>query len=66
MAVVYLAMSFLASLAVSVSVIETFGSLALGLVAFAATGTLVLCSVLLAAALRDGSGSTEQRLYPAE
>lgn len=66
MAVVYLAVSFLASLAVSVSVIEAFGSLALGLLAFTVTGTLVLCGVLLAAALREGFESKEMPLYPAE
>ena len=66
MALVYLAVSILASLAVSILVYETYGSLALSIAAYAVTGTLVLCAVLVAAALREKADDADPRLYPAE
>lgn len=66
MALVYLAVSFLASLAVSISVYEAYGSLVLGLAAYATIGILVLSSVLVAAAIRETADKGEPRLFPAE
>lgn len=66
MALVYLAISFLASLAVSVSVYEAFGSLILGIAAYGATGAAILFCVLLAALLHDRAEVTEPGLFAAE
>lgn len=66
MAVVYIAVSFVASLAMSLSVYQAFGSLMLGMMAYALTGILVLGSVLWAAALRDSAERAKYQVYPAE
>lgn len=66
MALVYLLVSFVASLAVSVSVYQSLGSIMLSVAAFGATGTIVLCSVLIAAALRESAESEEVAMFPAE
>ena len=66
MALVYLAVSFLASLAVSVTVYEAFGSLVLGFVAYSVTGVVVLFCVLLAAFLREQPVDFEPHMIAAE
>lgn len=66
MAVVYLAVSFLASLAVSISVYEAFGSLTLSFLAYATTGVVILFCVLLAAFLREQPVDMEPNMIAAE
>lgn len=66
MALVYLAVSFVASLAVSASVFQTFGSIALSIVAYGATGAIILFCVLLTALLREQPARTEPRVFAAE
>lgn len=69
MALVYLAVSFLASLAISVSVYSAFGSFVLSIVAYAATGAVILVCVLLAAVLRENRENqveTQSGVFAAE
>lgn len=69
MSLIYLAVSCIAAMAVSMTVYGDTGSLLLSVIAYSATGTLVLIGVLLAAALRERAEQIEDgsaTLYPAE
>ena len=69
MTLIYLAVSCIAAMAVSLSVYGDTGSLLLSFIAYSATGTLVLIGVLFAAALRERAEQIEDgstTLYPAE
>jgi hypothetical protein len=66
MVLVYLAVSFLASLAVSASVYQAFGSLMMSIVAYGATGAAILFCVLLAALLREKTDASEPGLLVTE
>ena len=69
MSLIYLAVSCIAAMAVSLSVYGDTGSLLLSFIAYSATGTLVLIGVLFAAALRERAEQIEDgstTLYPAE
>jgi uncharacterized membrane protein len=69
MTLIYLAVSCIAALAVSMSVYGDTGSLLLSVIAYSATGTLVLLGVLLTAALRERADEADHAgaaLYPAE
>lgn len=69
MSLIYLAVSCIAAMAVSMTVYGDTGSLLLSVIAYSATGTLVLIGVLLAAVLRERAEQIEDgsaTLYPAE
>ncbi|MEQ9040416.1 MAG: hypothetical protein RIE24_18900 [Silicimonas sp.] len=69
MALIYLAVSFLAAAAVSFTVYDVSGSLLLGIGAYIITGVVVLFGVLFAALLRDQeelNSMSDPLLFPAE